>query len=115
MQAVEAIERPRISVASKLVGLLAVAIFINYVDRGLLGIAGPLISKELHLNNLNFGVLASAFFWSYTLAMLGAGWLAERINPYRTLALGFAIWSVATALTGFVGGFAVLFVLRFIL
>jgi MFS family permease len=37
--------------------------------------------------------------------MLLAGWLAERINPYRTLALGLTVWSLATAATGLVGGF----------
>ncbi len=103
------------AVAARLVGLLAVAIFINYVDRGNLATAAPVIKDELHLDNWQLGLLTSAFFWTYTPAILLAGWLVERINPYRTLALGFAIWSAATALTGFVSGFFWLFVLRFLL
>ena len=103
------------SQASYLVLLLAVAIFINYIDRGNLATAAPLIKDELHLSNTQIGVLGSAFFLSYTLGILFAGWLSERINAYRTIALGFALWSIATALTGFAGGFAAIIALRLLL
>ena len=85
-------------------GLLALAIFINYVDRGNLATAAPLIKDQLRLNNTQIGLLLSAFFWTYTPGQLVAGWLAERINAYRTLAIGVAIWSVATAATGLASG-----------
>ncbi len=94
------------------VGLLALAIFINYVDRGNLATAAPLIKGELRLSNTQIGLLLSAFFWTYTPAQLLAGWLAEKINAYRTLAIGIAIWSLATAATGLAGGFAALLALR---
>jgi MFS family permease len=44
-----------------------------------------------------------------------AAWLAERINPYRTLALGLALWSAATIACGFAGGLAALIGLRIVL
>jgi MFS family permease len=97
------------------VGLLALAIFINYVDRGNLATAAPLIKDQLRLTNTQIGLLLSAFFWTYTPAQILAGWLAERINAYRTLALGVAIWSIATATTGLVTGFTALFALRLLL
>jgi len=97
------------------VGLLALGMLINYVDRGNLSTAAPLIKDQLHLTNGQAGILLSAFFWSYTPFQPVAGWLAERINPYRTLALGVALWSVATALIGVAGGFLGLFVLRLLL
>ena len=97
------------------VGLLAVGMFINYVDRGNLSTAAPLIKDQLQLSNTQAGFLLSAFFWAYTPFQPIAGWLAERINPYRTLALGVALWSLATALIGIAGGFASLFVLRLLL
>ena len=97
------------------VGLLAIGMFINYVDRGNLSTAAPLIKDQLHLNNTQAGFLLSAFFWAYTPFQPIAGWLAERINPYRTLALGVALWSLATALIGIAGSFAGLFVLRLLL
>ncbi len=94
------------------VALLAVAIFINYVDRGNLATAAPLIKDELRLSNTQIGLLLSAFFWTYTPGQLLAGWLAEKINAYRTLAIGIALWSLATASTGLAGGFAALLALR---
>ncbi|TLY93553.1 MAG: MFS transporter, partial [Gammaproteobacteria bacterium] len=47
-----------------IVGLLAAALFINYVDRGAVPTAAPLIQKELGLSAAQLGVLFSAFFWS---------------------------------------------------
>ena len=48
------------------VPLLALAIFINYVDRGNLATAAPLLKTELSLSASEIGVLISAFFWAYT-------------------------------------------------
>jgi MFS family permease len=98
-----------------LVALLATAIFINYIDRGNLATAAPLIKDEFRLNNFQIGVITSAFFWVYTPSQFLAAWLADRLNPYRALALGFAVWSLATALTGFAGGFGTLLALRLLL
>src|SRR5580692_4335920 len=84
-------------IGSGVVPLLAIAAFINYVDRGNLATAAPLIKDQLRLSSTQIGLLLSAFFWSYVPAQLLAGWMAERMNAYRTLALGLALWSVATA------------------
>jgi MFS family permease len=106
---------PRAGMGAGVVTLLAVAIFINYVDRGNLATAAPLMKDELHLSGSQIGILLSAFFWTYIPCQLLAGWLAERISAYRTLALGVAIWSVATAASGLATSFALLIVLRLVL
>lgn len=95
--------------------LVALALFVNYVDRGNLATAAPLIKDELKLNASQLGVLISAFSWTYVAAMPLAGWLAERIGAYRTMALGLATWSLATLMTGFAGGFAAILALRMLL
>lgn len=97
------------------VPLLALAVLINYVDRGNLATAAPLIKGEMHLSSTQIGLLVSAFFWSYVPSHLLVGWLIEKINAYRTLALGLAIWALATAASGLVSGFASLLVLRMVL
>jgi MFS family permease len=98
-----------------LVTMAALAIFINYVDRGNLATAAPLIKSQLHLSNVQIGLMTSAFFWTYTPGQLVSGWIADRLGGYRALALGFLIWSGATALTGFAGGFGALLALRVLL
>lgn len=112
---VSAENSPANTIGKGVVALLALAVFINYVDRGNLATAAPLIGKELRLSNTQIGLLLSAFFWTYTPGQILSGWLAEKINAYRTLALGLSIWSLATALSGLAGGFAALIVLRLIL
>jgi sugar phosphate permease len=52
-------------VSTRLVALLTLAALINYVDRGNLATAGPLIQDQLELSHTQLGVLLAAFFWSY--------------------------------------------------
>ena len=105
--------RPGIALFSGgIVALLALAIFINYVDRGNLATAAPLIKSDLKLSNAQYGLLVSAFFWVYAPGQVIAAWFVQRINAYRTLALGLAIWSAATIATGFATGFSMLLVFR---
>jgi MFS family permease len=113
--AMEGALRPRSAIGPGVVSLLALGIFINYVDRGNVATAAPLIKDELRLSSTQIGLLFSAFFWSYTPSQILAGWLSERINAYRTLALGAAIWSIATIASGLATGFASLIVLRLLL
>jgi MFS family permease len=102
-------------IAGVLVPLLALAIFINYVDRGNLATAAPLIKTQLNITNYQFGVLVSAFFWIYAPAQVLAAWMAQKFNAYRTLTIGLALWSVATIMSGFATGFAMLLALRVLL
>src|ERR1700690_1882309 len=95
--------------------LLVVSIFINFIDRSNLSVAVTDIEKELSLDDRQAGLLLSGFFWTYALFQIAAGWLVDRYNAYWVYAAGFLLWSIATALTGFGAGFAVLFGLRLVL
>ena len=110
------IAAPRVSSQARwLVALIGIAIFINYVDRGNIATAGPSIKAEMQLSNTQFGLLVSAFFWTYVPGQIAAGWLAQRYDAYRLLAGGLGIWAVATMAMGLAGGFVSLFVLRVVL
>jgi len=95
--------------------LLALSVFINYVDRGNLSIAAPMLKDELHLTASQLGVLLSAFFWTYACLQPFAGWIVDRWNVNWVFAAGFFLWSAATATTGLVHTFAALLVLRLLL
>src|SRR6185503_7792223 len=101
--------------AVRLVALVALATFFNFADRGNLATAAPLLKGELQLNNTELGILLSAFYWTYIPAQLVSGWLIDRFGPWRILAAGVALWSLATILLGVVGGFALLLLLRLLL
>ncbi|TLZ12427.1 MAG: MFS transporter, partial [Gammaproteobacteria bacterium] len=89
-----------------IVGLLATALFINYVDRGAVPTAAHLIQDEIGLSPRQLGLLFSAFFWSYSLLQIPVGWVAERYGAQRVLAAGLAIWACATMLVGLAHSFA---------
>jgi MFS family permease len=95
--------------------LLGIAIFLNYVDRGALPTASPVLKGELGLSKEAYGLAVSAFFWVYAPIQLFAGWLCDRFSVYKLVALGILIWAASTLSMGFIGGFASLFVLRIML
>jgi hypothetical protein len=65
-----------------LLGFLTVAMFFCYAHRQALAIAAPFMMKNLGLNAAATGLLLSAFFWSYSLAQVPAGWLlGSKLSP----------------------------------
>jgi MFS family permease len=109
-------ERTRLSSRLQIViALLGISVFINYVDRGNLSIAAPMLKDELGISASHLGVLLSAFFWTYACLQPVTGWLVDRFNVNWVFAAGFFLWSAATAATGLVHAFTMLFALRLIL
>jgi len=95
--------------------LLVLSVLINYIDRGNLSIAAPLLKEELGISASQLGILLSAFFWTYTALLFVCGFFIDCFDVNRVLALGFLLWSLATAATGIVHGFAMLLVMRLML
>jgi ACS family D-galactonate transporter-like MFS transporter len=95
--------------------LMALSVFINYIDRADFSIIAPFLKDELHISAAELGFLLSAFFWTYAAATLLSGWLIDRFEVSWVLAAGFFLWSAATAATGLIHGFAGLFAVRLIL
>src|SRR5205823_159942 len=98
-----------------IVGLLLLSVCINYIDRGSLSVAAPILSKDFSLSASQLGYLLSAFFWSYTVCQLVTGLLADRYDVKWVYAGGFLVWSMAMAATGLVNSFAALFAARLVL
>ena len=109
------IHRPRSQAMSLVLTLLVLSVFINYVDRGNLSIAAPLLKDELGISASRLGILLSSFFWTYTALLFVCGWFVDRFDVNRVLAVGFLVWSLATAATSMVRGFTMLLVMRLIL
>lgn len=107
------------SVASRwmIVALLAIASIVAYIDRVNLSVA--LIDTDFksffNLTNTDRGLANSAFFWSYAALQIPAGWMVDRYGSKRPIMIGFAVWSLLTALTAFTTGFSTLFAIRLLL
>src|SRR5579863_331157 len=95
--------------------LLGAALMINYVDRGTISTASPLIKSEFHLDAFQMGLLLSAFFTTYVVSQPFMGILVDRLGAARVLAGGFALWSLGTFLAGLSGGVLSLVALRLVM
>jgi ACS family D-galactonate transporter-like MFS transporter len=81
-----------------ILALIAVGTMINYLDRTVLGIAAPFLSKDLGLTASQMGLVFSAFSWSYALLQIPGGIFLDRFGTRLTYFLAVVFWSVFTAL-----------------
>src|ERR1700761_8724014 len=104
-----------------IVVMLFVVTSVNYADRAVLAITGPVLSKELGITAAQMGWVFSAFGWSYVLAQMPGGWLLDRFGSRITYFFSIFLWSVFTMLMGTVGflsggaAVATLFALRLLI
>jgi len=82
--------------------LIFIICVVNYMDRGTLSVANPLIRNELGLSVAEMGVLLSAFLWPYAFTLLLAGGLVDRLKPRRVLTISMIVWSIAQGAAGFI-------------
>ena len=107
---------PRPSARLSLVlALMAFSVFINYVDRGNLSIAAPMLKDELKLSPTQLGILFSSFFWTYAAFQIPSGWLVDHYDVNWVIAIGFFVWSTATTVTGLAHTFLAVLVARLVL
>lgn len=105
----------KIGAVAPWIALLAISLVINYIDRGNLSLAAPLLRDELHVSAWQLGILFSAFFWTYTALQFVMGWVVDRFEVNLVIAVGYLLWSLATATTGLVQGFTMLLLMRLML
>ena len=95
---------------------LAILSFINlfnYLDRYVVSaLVESLKHSELALTDAQLGSLMSGFVIVFMLVAPIFGALGDRRSRPRLIAFGVGVWSVATVLSGFAGGFATLFAAR---
>ncbi|MEX3980996.1 MFS transporter [Paraburkholderia sp. EG287A] len=96
----------------RILGLLAVGTMINYLDRTVLGIAAPQLTKELGINAALMGLVFSAFSWSYVVAQIPGGVFLDRFGSKFTYWLSMTLWSMCTLAQGFISGVGALFACR---
>src|ERR1035438_2742958 len=83
------------------IGVLSLGMIIAYVSRSALAVplALPEFIRSFHLSITDRGVLNSAFFWTYAVLQIPAGWVVDRYGVKFPYFLGFTIWCLASAST----------------
>jgi MFS transporter, ACS family, D-galactonate transporter len=85
---------------------------INYLDRTVLSIAAPSLSKELQLDPALLGIVFSAFSWTYAFAQVPGGILLDRFGTKLIYFLSVSFWSLCTLLQSLATGLYSLLALR---
>jgi ACS family D-galactonate transporter-like MFS transporter len=95
-----------------MLGLIATGTLVNYLDRTVLGIAAPSLTRELGIDAAVMGVVFSAFSWSYAASQVPGGLFLDRFGTRLTYALSVGFWSLFTLLHALAGGLTSLLGLR---
>lgn len=98
-----------------LAALLFAGMFLCYAQRGALSLAAPFLIEERHLSALTMGILLSAFFWSYALMQVPAGWLVDHVGMRRIYGWGMLVCALASSMSGMVGSLPALTLSRVLL
>ncbi|MFM9116567.1 MAG: MFS transporter [Planctomycetota bacterium] len=88
--------------------------FLTYFDRICIAEATQYIEKDLNLTSSEMGLIMGAFWFSYAIFELPAGWMGDKYGPRVTLTRIVLGWSFFTALSGVARGFWSLITCRFL-
>lgn len=85
-----------------ILALVAIGTAINYLDRTVLGVAAPYLSRDLELTPTQMGLVFSAFSWSYAFLQIPGGIFLDKFGTRFTYFISIGLWSFFTALMGVV-------------
>lgn len=83
-----------------LVVVLWVVAALNYLDRQVIFSVFPPLRAELHLSDVQLGLLGTAFLWVYAALSPVCGYLADRFGRARSITVSLFFWSAITWATG---------------
>ena len=87
-------------------GMLCVVYVLNFLSRQLPGILAKPIQDSLHITDGQLGRIGGLYFaLFYCCISIPVGWLADKTNRSKILALACAIWSAATMCCGGAGSY----------
>jgi MFS family permease len=103
------IKNPRV-----ILGILSALNLVNYLDRILVAAVGPKLQEDLGLSGFQFGMVINAFMLGYFVTSPIFGALGDRYRRRELIALGVAVWSIATAASGMMRTFLAMAGMRII-
>jgi ACS family hexuronate transporter-like MFS transporter len=75
-------------------GLLFFATTINYLDRQVLSLLAPSLTKEFGWSNTDYANIAAAFQFIYAIALLCVGRIVDRLGTKLSYHLAILVWSL---------------------
>jgi MFS family permease len=102
--------------ARRLIPLLVLLYFVNYLDRVNIGFAGPNgMNEELGLSATLFGVASGVFFIGYLMLEVPSNLMLHRFGARRWIARILLTWGIVATVIAFTPNATLLIFLRFLL
>ena len=95
-----------------IIGLVAIATVINYIDRNALAVMWPAISKDLGADKADYALLVTIFMLAYACGQTLFGRLFDVIGVRLGFTLSIVAWSASIALHSVARGIGMFGVLR---
>jgi ACS family hexuronate transporter-like MFS transporter len=95
--------------------MLCLSSELNYLDRQTLSVLAATIQQDLHLTDVDYSRVTSAFLVSYTIMYAVSGRLVDVLGTRRSFLIFVSSWSVANMLHGFARTAGQLAFFRFLL
>lgn len=114
-QAWERLAAPEGGGRTRVIVLLACVLALDSADLGTLGAVAAELERDLRIDDLQIGILASVVSLTAAVATLPVGWLTDRVPRVPLLAASIGLWSVAMALSGAALSFGMLLATRLFL
>src|SRR5512146_390572 len=92
--------------------VLALVNFVNYVDRQIVFPLFPLLREQFSLDYRHLALLASAFSIVHALGALPLGMLADRVSRKKVIGYSLFFWSCATFASGLAATYRALLATR---
>lgn len=110
-----AVSKPRGKARWSIALLMGFGILINYIDRLSISVTQTPLSHEFGLTSTEFGVLSSAFLWSYALMQIPSGMLLDRFGVKKIWGASAVLWFIASVLTAIASGAWIIILARVLL
>jgi ACS family D-galactonate transporter-like MFS transporter len=88
--------------------LIFVSVWVNYMDRVNIAVAGPALREDLGLSHVQMGLVFAAFGWTYSLLQIPGGVLVDLVRTRVLYGAIMFLWSAATVVQGMVNSTAAL-------
>ncbi len=85
----------------RVVALLWIAFFLNYMDRQMVFSLFPVLKRELAFTDTQLGLVGSLFTWTYSLCMPFTGRLSDMLSRKWLIVASLVLWSAAMVGTAF--------------
>ena len=95
--------------------LLFLFMLINFADKVVIGLAGPVIVKDLNLTPEQFGLVGSSFFFLFSVSAVLVGFVVNRIPTRHVLLIMALVWALMQFPLMFSVSFEVLIACRIVL